>query len=66
MDRTDQSRRQAEQVRQLSRQKAAKAVLNATGLTTELTDLLIDRVFVYPDNRIEITYKTQDIFEDAT
>jgi hypothetical protein len=65
MDRTDQSRRQAEQVRQLSRQKAAKAVLNATGLTTELTDLLIDRVLVYPDNRIEITYKTQDFFEDA-
>jgi hypothetical protein len=57
---------QAEQARQTSRQKAAKAVLNATGLTTELTDLLIDRVFVYPDNRIEITYKTQDIFEDAT
>ena len=29
----------------------------------ELTDLLIDRVLVYPDNRIEIAYKIKDIFD---
>ena len=30
-------------------------------LPAELTDLLIDRVLVYPDNRIEIAYKIKDI-----
>ena len=32
-------------------------------LTTELAELLIDRVLVYPDKRIEIAYKIQDIFD---
>ncbi|MGN0544625.1 MAG: recombinase family protein, partial [Acutalibacteraceae bacterium] len=44
--------KQEEQARQDSRQEAARAVFNAEGLTPELTDLLIDRVNVFPDHRI--------------
>ena len=36
---------------------------DADTLTTELAELLIDRVLVYPDKRIEIAYKIQDIFD---
>ncbi len=32
-------------------------------LTSELTDLLIEKVYVFPDNRIEIVYKVHDLFE---
>ena len=39
-----------------------KAIFDADALTTELSELLIDRVLVYPDKRIEIAYKIQDIF----
>lgn len=55
--------KQEEQARHDNRQEAAKAVFNSEGLTAELTDLLIDRVLVYPDNRIEIAYKIKDIFD---
>ena len=36
---------------------------DADTLTTELSELLIDRVLVYPDKRIEVAYKIQDIFD---
>lgn len=55
--------KQEEQARHDNRQEAARAVFNSEGLTGELTDLLIDRVLVYPDNRIEIAYKIKDIFD---
>lgn len=55
--------KQEEQARHDNRQEAARAVFNSEGLTTELTDLLIDKVLVYPDNRIEIAYKIKDIFD---
>ena len=32
-------------------------------VTSELTDLLIEKVYVFPDNRIEIVYKIHDLFE---
>ena len=51
-----------EQARQDSRKEASKAIFDADTLTTELAELLIDRVLVYPDKRIEIAYKIQDIF----
>lgn len=54
--------KQDEQARQDSRKKASKAIFDADTLTTELAELLIDRVLVYPDKRIEIAYKIQDIF----
>lgn len=52
-----------EQARQDSRKEASKAIFDADTLTTELAELLIDRVLVYPDKRIEIAYKIQDIFD---
>lgn len=57
-----QAQKQDEQVRQDSRKEATKAILDVDTLTTELAELLIDRVLVYPDKRIEIAYKIQDIF----
>ena len=54
--------KQDEQARQDSRKEASKALFDADTLTTELAELLIDRVLVYPDKRIEIAYKIQDIF----
>ena len=57
-----QAQKQDEQVRQDSRKEAIKAILDVDTLTTELAELLIDRVLVYPDKRIEIAYKIQDIF----
>ena len=45
-----------------ARQDSSKAIFDADTLTTELAELLIDRVLVYPDKRIEIAYKIQDIF----
>ena len=41
--------KQDEQVRQDSRREASKAIFDADTLTTELAELLIDRVLVYPD-----------------
>ena len=55
--------KQDEQARQDSRMEASKAIFDADTLTTELAELLIDRVLVYPDKRIEIAYKIQDIFD---
>ena len=55
--------KQDEQARQDSRKEASKAIFDADALTTELAEMLIDRVLVYPDKRIEIAYKIQDIFD---
>ena len=52
-----------EQARQSSRQEIAHSVTEANVLTSELTDLLIEKVYVFPDNRIEIVYKVHDLFE---
>ena len=54
--------KQNEQERQNSQQEAVKAVFSVNGLTTALTSLLIDKVYVFPEKRIEITYKNKDIF----
>ena len=55
--------KQDEQARQDSRKEASKAIFDVDTLTTELAELLIDRVLVYPDKRIEIAYKIRDIFD---
>lgn len=52
-----------EQARQSSRQEIAHSITEADVLTSELTDLLIEKVYVFPDNRIEIVYKVHDLFE---
>ena len=43
--------------------KSVRAIAEADVLTSELTDLLIEKVYVFPDNRIEIVYKVHDLFE---
>ena len=40
-----------------------KAITDAEGLTPELVNLLIEKVYVFPDKRIEIMYKVQDLFD---
>ncbi len=49
--------------RQSSRQEIAQLIAGSDGLTAELIELLIDKVYIFPDNRIEIAYKTHDLFE---
>ena len=44
------------------RQEIAHSIAEADVLTSELTDLLIEKVCVFPDNRIEIVYKVHDFF----
>ena len=55
--------KQEEQARQSNRQEIVHSIAEADGLTSELTDLLIEKVYVFPDNRIEIVYKVHDLFE---
>ena len=52
-----------EQDRQSSRMEIAKAITNADVLTPELVNLLIEKIYVFPDKRIEIAYKIKDIFD---
>lgn len=53
---------QARHKEQVQRQQIIQEVTSADKLTQTLTDLLIDRVYVYPDKRIEIQCKIQDLF----
>ena len=52
--------------RLVQRNQIVREVADADRLTQRLTDLMIDRVYVYPDRRIEINYKINDIFSDVT
>lgn len=52
-----------EQARQSNRQEIVHSIAEADALTSELTDLLIEKVYIFPDNRIEIVYKVHDRFE---
>jgi hypothetical protein len=52
-----------EQARQSSRQEIAHSIAEADVLTSELTNLLIEKVYVFLNNRIEIVYKVHDLFE---
>lgn len=56
-------KKKEEQNRQSSRTEIAKAITDAEGLTPELVNLLIEKVYVFPDKRIEIAYKVQDLFD---
>ena len=61
---TSQAKREEEaKEKEAQRKSISKELAEETGLTTALADLLIDRVRVYPGNRIEIEYKVQDLFE---
>ena len=56
-------KKKEEQNRQSSRIEIAKAIANAEGLTPELVNLLVEKVYVFPDKRIGIAYKVQDLFD---
>ena len=43
-----------------ARTELAQEVVGAGGLTAGLADTLIDRVYVYPNNQVEIIWKMKD------
>ena len=43
-----------------ARTKLAQAITRAGSLTAELADTLIDRVYIYPGNQVEIIWKMKD------
>lgn len=47
---------------QQTRQRVIQELSCADKLTDSLAELLIDKVYVFSDNRIEVVYKMQDIF----
>ena len=48
-----------------SRTELAREVIGAGGLTAGLADTLIDRVYVYPNNQVEIVWKMKDFCMEA-
>ena len=56
-------KKQEELERRSSRQNAAKLLEDADELTTAMVSLLIEKVRVFPNKKIEIEYKVRDIFE---
>lgn len=46
----------------VKRQAVVQDVSSETGLTQSLADALIDKVRVFPGNRVEISYKFTDDF----
>ena len=54
------SQMQVEEKEKSVRTKLAREVSGAEGLTAGLADALIDRVYVYPGNRVEIVWKVKD------
>ena len=64
-------RQSAEQTRlendeKLKNLQIAKTVKKENTLTQALADMLIDKVYVYPDNRLEIEWKIKDFCTDTT
>ena len=55
--------RQEEDVQRDNRNEIWSAVAETDGLTPELVDMLIEKVVVFPDKRIDIVYKVKDLFE---
>lgn len=53
---------QADYEAKVKRREIIKEVSGADSLTQSLIDALIDKVYVFPGNRIEIVYKMQDVF----
>jgi len=48
-----------------ARTELAREVVGAGGLTAGLADALIDRVYVYPNNQVEIVWKMKDFCMEA-
>ena len=54
---------QEEQIQRDSWNGIWSAEAEADGLTPELVDMLIEKVVVFPDKRVDIVYKVKDLFE---
>ena len=48
-----------------ARTDLAREIIVASGLTAGLADALIDRVYVYPGNQVEIVWKMKDFCEEG-
>ncbi len=48
-----------------ARTELAREVVGAGGLMAGLSDTLIDRVYVYPNNQVEIVWKVKDFCMEA-
>lgn len=46
----------------IRRQHIIQEISKASSLTPSIADALIKRVFIFPENRIEIEYAVQDMF----
>ena len=48
-----------------ARAELAQEVVGAGGLTAGLADTLIERVYVYPNNQVEIVWRMKDFCMEA-
>lgn len=48
-----------------ARTELAREIVGAGGLMAGLADTLIDRVYVYPNNQVEIIWKIKDFCMEA-
>ena len=49
----------------VKRRELATEISSSKDLTKSLVDTLINRIYVFKDDRIEIDYAVRDIFENA-
>lgn len=54
---------QEHRAEQIQRQAIIQEIAKADGLNASIADTLIEKVYVFPDKRIEIVYKIKDIFD---
>lgn len=54
---------QEHRAEQVQRQAIIQEIAKADGLNASIADTLIEKVYVFPDKRIEIVYKIKDIFD---
>ena len=51
---------QEERQHQRQQMDISRMLTESDGLTSELVDLLIDKIYVYPDKRVDIAFKIRD------
>jgi len=59
------SQMQMDEKTKSARTALAQEVAGSKGLTAKLADTLIDRVYVYPGNQLEIVWKMKDFFMEG-
>ena len=52
--------KQEERQHQLQQMDISRMLTESDGLTSELVDLLIDKIYVYPDKRVDVEFKIRD------